>query len=242
MKGELTLSDILYILKRRWFIILGSAILGLVVAFLISNYFITPKYTSSTELYVYGRSLENGNNTTGGNDNLNELNYSQKLVSTYIVVLQNRDTLEKVAEKLDNKVSAGQLKAYLSMGAVNQTEVLRVSAVTEDPQLSADICNAMGAVAPDVLMDIVKAGSVSVIGKARVSSTPTSPNIQRNSLLGMLIGIILSAGVLLLLFLLDNTVKGEEDLRLHIEVPVLGEVPRLTEIPAERGSGHAQRA
>jgi capsular polysaccharide biosynthesis protein len=113
------------------------------------------------------------------------------------------------------------------MGSENGTEVLRISAVTTDPNLSAEICNTMAAVAPGVLERVVKAGSVEVINTAKVPMGPSSPNIIRNTQIGAILGFIGSYAIFLVLYMLDNTVKNVEDLKNHIDVAVLGEIPNF---------------
>ena len=103
--------------------------------------------------------------------------------------------------------------------------MLRISAETGDPQLSAAICNELAALAPGVLEQVVKAGSVEVIGKAQAAKAPSSPNTKRNTLLGAVLLLVLSCGATILVYLLDNTVKGEEDIRQRLDLPVLGEIP-----------------
>ncbi len=220
MQDTIDLKQIFFVLKKRWKWILAGILVGALVFYAVSAFLLPKKYASSVELYVY-----NSNVTQGNNVNINDINASQKLVNTYIVVLENTEVLSEVASRLSTPVTVGELKAAVSMKAVNETEVLNISALTEDAALSAEICNTFAEVAPDVLKRVVKAGSVEAIGSARAATAPSSPNVKRNAVLGGLIGLVLAVGAALLVFLLDNTVKGEEDVRRRLDIPVLGEIP-----------------
>lgn len=223
-------------LKKYWYWIVATIVIGFVVCYAVSSYLLPKRYTSSVSIYV-----NNLSTTTENNDiELNNINASQKLVDTYMVILQDDDVLLQVSEKLSKPTSVKALSSVISMNAVNGTEVLQVSATTKDPKFSAEICNVMTEVAPAVLQRVVKAGSVEVIGEARPAATPSAPNVQRNAVLGALLGFLLSVGILFLIFITDNTVKSEEDLKQHLDVPILGEIPSFDTVK-ERGNKHAEK-
>lgn len=222
MEDQISLNDIFFAIRKQWKKILLATIVGALVAFLISSFLIPKKYTSSIELYV-----NNGTNTSTTNAiNPNDLTASQKLVGTYIVILKNRDVLSQVAAKIGN-ISYEQLQSDISMSAVDNTEVLKISAEAENPQLSVNICKAMADTAPDILKRVVKSGSVEVIGSASVPIEPSSPNIKRNTLIGALAFLIISIFISIMMLIKDNTVKGEKDIQEKLKVPVLGEIPDL---------------
>lgn len=232
---EIDLKALVNIFRKRWAWIAASTVAGFLILLMVSLFMLPRKYTSSVSLYV--------NNLTSvsltGDVNINDINASQKLVDTYIVILQDDDVLQQVADELSTPMTAKELSGAISMQSVNQTEVLQISAETVSPELSAEICNTLAAVAPSVLQRVVKAGSVEVIGAAKVPQNPSSPNVKRNALLGALIGLVLSVGASIMIYLLDNTVKGEEDLKNRLDVPVLGEIPSFDHVTRR---GHHVRA
>jgi len=225
MHEELTLNNMLFLLARRWFWILLCTVAGFSAFLLYSLFIITPKYTSSAELYV--RNVATAAPAGDGAIETGDLSTATRLVDTYIVVLQNDAVEAQVVGALDNKITVSQLHQSVSLSAVNGTEILRVTARTEDPALSAEICNAVAKIAPEVLKRVVQAGSVEVISAAKPAAAPSEPNIPRNGALGALIGFTLSLAVVFLLFTLDHTVKGAEDLQKRTDIPVLGEIPGL---------------
>lgn len=223
MEDEISLNEIFFAIRKQWKKILLVTIVGALVTFLVSSFLIPKKYTSSIELYV-----NNGTNTSTTNAiNPNDLTASQKLVGTYIVILKNRDVLGQVAAKIGN-ISYEQLQSDITMSAVDNTEVLKISAESEDAQLSANICKAMADTAPDILKRVVKAGSVEVIGSASIPDKPSSPDIKRNTLMGAFAFLLVAIFISVIVFMKDNTVKGEKDIQEKLKVPVLGEIPDLT--------------
>jgi capsular polysaccharide biosynthesis protein len=239
---ELDLKEIFGVLIKRIWMIAIAAVLGFSIAYVISKFVIPPKYTSSVSLYVNNTSESQA---AAAAVNINDINASQKLVNTYIVILQDDELLDQVGARLleeynpewlsysipvemsegGYKVSTAALREMLTMSAVNNTEVLQIQAESKNAELSARVCTMITELAPELLMRVVKAGSVEVIGAAKPASSPSSPRIMVNSAIGLAAGIALAVIVILLLHLLDNTIKDEEGIKKRFTIPVLGEIP-----------------
>ena len=155
MQKTISVMEILSILRKKWGVLFISTLLGATVLVLVSVFMMPKIYTSSISLYV-----NNSVSSSDNNVNINDLNASTRLVDTYIVILTNEDILEQAAQRIGESVTASDLKNAITMNSVNQTEVLQISAGTTDPELSAQICNTMADLAPEVLQRVVKAGSV----------------------------------------------------------------------------------
>ncbi|MDF3003687.1 MAG: lipopolysaccharide biosynthesis protein [Oscillospiraceae bacterium] len=215
------------LLKRIWIIILVTILFAATV-FGVFKFLVPPTYTAQTLLYV------NNNNQYSGisNVNLNDLNASQKLVNTYIVILQNDKIIEQVAQRCNLQYEElKDVSRMITMKSVNNTEVFSISVTSTSPELSAKMANTMAGMAPEEIIRVVKAGSVEVISQAEPPAKPSGPNSVRNGVIGGLLGLILSCGCVLLYEMLDITVKGEEDLVSHYNVAVLGEIPDFYSVP-----------
>lgn len=237
---EINLGDILSLIIKNIKIILVCVIIGGMGSFIISYFFISPKYISNTSLYVNNKESQSGNAL-----NISDLTASQKLVNTYIVILKDDEVLNKVVERLFQEYSVEDLDKYiglseengksvlrtdsirkmLTLTAVDNTEVLKIEAETKNAELSAKICSIISEEAPSVLQRIVKAGSVEVIGKPVIAFEKSSPKIKLNCLIGLFLGFIVAIGFIMVRYMLDRTIKGEEDLKELFDVPVLGEIP-----------------
>ena len=221
IQDNISVMFILNILKKGWKLMIIFMLLGAAAAYAISTYFITPMYSSDLSLYVMS---SNSLSTNSASD----INFSSRLARTYIIILKEPTVREQVANKLHTKIGAGQLGGMVTFEAVDDTEVIKISATSSDPELSAEICNVYGSVAPEVLQRVVKAGSVEIIGKARASGTPISPNVRNNTLYGAVAGIAVAIVVVLLRVLIDNTVQSEEEFKRIVGIPVWASIPSFT--------------
>ena len=221
IQDNISVMFILNLLKKGWKLMVIFMLLGAAASYAISTYFITPMYSSNLSLYVLSSS-------SIGTNSASDINFSSRLARTYIIILKEQTVREQVANKLHTKISSGQLSNMVTFEAVDDTEVIKISATSSDPELSAEICNVYGSVAPEVLQRVVKAGSVEIIGKARASGSPISPNIRTNTLYGAIAGVAAAIMIVLLRVLIDNTVQSEEEFKRIVGIPVWASIPSFT--------------
>ena len=74
-----------------------------------------------------------------------------------------------------------------------------------------------------------------IVGPAKPNYNQTSPNRTILCAFGLALGLALSLVIVLIQYLTDNTVKGEDDLKQKLDVPVLGEIPSFD--PNPKGGG-----
>lgn len=197
-------------------------LVGGIIAFCISRYMLDPTYTSRISMYVNNNAQKE--NTVA---NINDINASQKLVSTYIEILKSDTVLGKVLEETNLPHTTAELREMLTANSINGTEIFEVKVTTENPEEAALIANTIATMAPDEIIRVVKAGSVELIDQAVVATVPTSPNVLLNTIIGFMLGGVLSVLAVLVLAMLDNRIKSEEDLKKHYDIPILGAIPDL---------------
>lgn len=220
--NEISLQEIFMILWSKVLIIVLCTIVGGLVAFGISAFVIDPTYTSRISMYV-----NNNANADSTVANINDINASQKLVSTYIEILKSDNVLQKVAEETGLSYTPAQMRKMMSASSVNGTEIFEVKVITKDPDEAALIANTIAELAPEEIIRVVKAGSVELIDQAIPAKSPSSPNVILNTIIGLMLGGVLSVLGVLVAAMLDNRVKDEEDLKKHYDIPVLGAIPDL---------------
>ncbi|MBQ1412564.1 MAG: polysaccharide biosynthesis tyrosine autokinase [Clostridia bacterium] len=209
-------------LKQRWKSLLLITLLGGILGFALSTFVITPKYQSSAMLYVTTRDTTADNTTV----NLQEINASQKMVDTYIVMLQTNSITNEVIKKLGSRhLTEADLKGALSFSAVNNTEVLMITVETEDPKLSFDICTTYADIASRALEDIVGSGTVKPIGEPTLAEYPSSPSIPKYTVLFAFFGLFGLTVFYLIRTATKTTISDEKTLTEKYAIPVLGSVP-----------------
>lgn len=230
------LAEIL--LKRIGFIVAATLIAG-VLAFVYSEIMIVPEYESSVSLYVNNETESNVNKILGS-----DIQASQMLVDTYIVIIKSDTVLNQVSAKLLEKgiigYDADALRESITASAVDTTEIFEVTVRDTDPMNTYTIANTIADVAPPIIQDFVEASSVKVIDYAIVGER-VSPNIQANMLRGLIFGFLLSCLFVILKEIFDMRVKDEDELEQWFKVPILGVIPDITNSQTKRQGYYSYR-
>ena len=228
---EIDLLKLLKVLWSRVWLIVLAAFIGGVAFFLYTFFFITPQYKSSALLYVNNNSLDIGStklNITSG-----DISASSSLIDTYCVILRSRTTLEQAKHEGELPYTYEQLRAMVSGSAEGKTPVFKITVTNPDPEMAANICNTVVEIMIDPnsgISGIVEGSSVSVIDYAVVAKSASSPSYLKNTAIGMLLGFVIACGIIILLSLMDSTIR-EEDFLLekYSNIPVLATIPDLNE-------------
>lgn len=223
---------------RVWAIILACVLCGS-AAFAYASFMIKPTYQSSVLMYVNGSSISVGSASISISSG--DLALAKSLVSTYLVILQTKSTLNDVIDRADLPYSYGQLRGMISASSVNSTEVFEVTVTSHDPAEAALIANTIAEVLPEKVTEIIDNTSVRVVDYAEPAGGKSSPNITRYTFIGVLVGLLLSCGVIVLLELRDDQIHDESFLLQTFEdVPILAAIPDLSvpDSDAYRGYGN----
>lgn len=218
---EIDLQKLLLAYLRKWWLIVAAAVVAGLLALYVTANFITPMYEAEVTIYV--------NNARKGQQldyvSSSDLATSQRLVNTYMAIIESDTVLEKVAEESGLDVTTKDIREVMESEQVNDTEVFTVTITLPDPEQAAQLANALAEVAPEEIGDIVEGSSTKIIDYAKVPEAPSSPNKGRSTVLGALAGIVVAVLYVTLRFLLDVRIKDEEDLTMLFNLPVLSQIP-----------------
>lgn len=223
------------LLKSAWIIMLCAVLVGgAVLAYTVN--FVTPMYQSHVTLYVNNGSNESGTVSSG------TLAVQLQLVNSYVAIIESDTVLEKVISDSGFNLNAKDIREMLTAEPVDETEMFRVKITSPDPQMSADIANAVAKVAPSEISKIIEGSSAKVIDYAKVSTSRSSPSYTTNAIVGALVGALLASAVVVLGVCLDMRVKSEEELIKICAIPVLGAIPDFAQMSKEDEKRGGRRA
>ena len=207
---------------RAWAIVLAMLLCG-AAAFSYTYFLVTPLYKSSALMYVNNSSITVGSTSVS----LSDLTASQTLVDTYIVILKTRLTLNDVIEQAELNYTYEDLRDMISASPVDSTEIFEITVTSPYPAEAEKIANTIVKVLPEKISEIMDGSSVRTVDFAVRTTMKSSPSITKNVALGLIVGMILSCGIIVLLELLDEQIRDEEYLTQTYELPVLAAVPDL---------------
>ncbi len=220
------------LLHKLHYIILSMLLCG-VVAWSGVYVLVTPTYSASVTLYVHNRNDGNAAGITA-----NDLIASARLVDTYAAIIDSYTVLDEVIDRagLEGEVTVGQLSRSMSIAAINETEVFRISISNPNPVFAMKAANALADVASDQLTETLAGGTAKVVDYARMPGSTSYPNYRTAAGIGAAIGLVLSVALITILAMLDNTVRGPEEF-VQWDYPLLASIPDL-ELAVSEHSGY----
>lgn len=180
----------------------------------------TPLYDATAQMIV------NSGERYADYVSTDQLNSAASLVDTYAIIITGETVMSDVRSDLGIKTKDDFEKVVksITVKSVNDTQIMEIRVVATDPKMALDVCEEITQISPDVIIEAVSAGSVKLIQQPTTTNKKISPNTIKNTILAGGLGFFISAAVVLILALLDNKVKTENDIKM-VDLPVLGIIP-----------------
>lgn len=217
-EDTIDLVEIFYLfLGHIWQIIL-AVILGGAAAFAVTYFLITPQYQASAKIYIVSASNDSVVNLT-------DLQVGSQLTSDYQELLVSRPLLEDVSENLNLGLSYNVLAGMITITNTNDTRILKITVTNPDPKLAADIANELVIQACIYLPRIMETDPPNVVEDAIVPTQKYSPSYTKNTMLGALVLAVLYCAILLVRFLMNDTLITPDDVEQYFGVQPLATIP-----------------
>lgn len=214
---EIDLSQLFHQIKKNIRLIVISMLLVAVIAFLFTTFFIDKKYASQARIYITPKVTEEGtvdySSLTSGN----------LMVNNYMSILKGENLLRNVSEAIGTDFSI--VNSSLSVSNDANTQIITIKSTTEDPELSKAIVDQTVSSFQSDMQELLNIQNLVVIDSAKVNSSPVSPNVKMNTLIGALIGAMLSGGYVFIMFILDKRLRNKKEAEEYLGIPVLAEIP-----------------
>lgn len=226
--------DLMELFSALWAkktIIILSAVFMALVAFVGTKMFVTPKYTSVTKLFVMTK-----NDDTSASATYTDLQTGSMLTKDYMELVKSRPVLEKTISKLKLDVEPEELEKMITTETPTDTRIMSISVTDDDPKEAKQIADTLRKAVSVQITEIMNADSVNTVEEGNLPTSPSSPNVKKNMMLGALLGLVISMGFIVLISILDDTVKTPDDVEKYLGLNV------LTSIPIQEGSNAPKRA
>lgn len=208
--GNYFLSHIVIILSVITVILIVGCIYSVVIK--------KPLYHGTTSIVLVNQS--NGNTITNS-----DIQVNRNLVETYTQIIKSRKILSTVISQLGLTYSESVLAGNVSVSAITDTDIIRVSVSDENNQLAADIANEIARVFMEDIKTRYNLQNVSVLDEAVAESSPYNVNIAKEIVLYILIGVVLGCAIVFVMFYFDTSIKSSTEIEEKFGLAVLGNVP-----------------
>ena len=229
MKEQNTMEiDVFHLFKILWkrkILIALVAIVAGALAFAYSAFIVKPEFTSTTRIYVVNRNQGDKPGLTN-----QDLQAGSYLVKDYREIILSQDVLEKVTSDLKLDLSPKALASKIKVTVPVDTRIVSISVNDRVPEEASRIANSLREVAAEKIISITRVSDVTTLEEARPAAAPSSPNIRRNTIIGLLGGTVFTVIAVLIVELVDTRVKRPEDIEDVMQIALLGVVPNLNKL------------
>ncbi|MBU5679471.1 polysaccharide biosynthesis tyrosine autokinase [Blautia sp. MSJ-9] len=230
-RKQLQLIDVIYAVRKHLLLIVLCTGIGLILGIALSvvSYMrgeMSKSYAIKAAIAVTSQN-ENGLFTTQSNDpNSTDIYLAEDMVDSVIFVMKSDKVLDAAVERLNLMgVSTKDIYNNLIMEQYNKTQVIEITLYWRSAQEGIEILNAIMEVAPNILVETLKIGNVSVINQPKsqylIGGSLNASMWVYMAVLGMAFGV----GLSVIMLLLSPTLLKTSDMERLFGLEILGEIP-----------------
>lgn len=218
MDDSFDLLSILNIILKHIKLILFFSLLTCGATYLLVTNLLPKKYTSSVQLYVENKSA------TADQLSSSDITVAQQLVDTCSIIFTSDSVLDKLAEDDMIDYDSDELKDMINVGAVNNTEIMKIVITGSDPDEAMYIATKMRDICMSEYARVISSGTITAVDSPKRNPKPSSPNTFNLSVLGFLAGAVIMSIILIIRHFMDTRVKPDDNLSQIYDIPVFAEI------------------
>ena len=222
---ELDLKELFNIFWHKKVQMILIILIFIVIGIIYTIGFTTPMYSSETTLLLAGAEKGEGQEGSTNSITTTDITINSNLISTYRELVRSDNVLGEVISNLGIDISIPSLRNNVSVTAVQDTDVIKIIVTTTNAEYSASIANETAKVFTEKIAEFYNMNNVHVVDEAKVSTTPSNINHQKDVIIFAFIGIVVAIIYVLIANMLDTTIKTAEEIEKYFKVPVLASIP-----------------
>ena len=214
---EIDVREVFYVLKRRILIILLTAFIFAAGSGVYNFFVATPIYEATTKLYILTQSTSI--------TSLADIQVGSSLALDYVEMIQSRAVVEEVIDNLDLDMEYGGLRGMLTVENPTDTRILNISIQSENASLATEVANEFAEVAKKQISRIMQTDEPSLFESAHTPEAPIKPEKTKNIMIAFLFGAVLSSLVVIVMYVLNDSIRGQSDIERYLQLDTLAVIP-----------------
>jgi len=214
---EIDLNELFIFVKNKIGLLItitaSICILGCVYGLFIQK----PMYQSYTTVIL-------SSNESSSAISQSDVALNKNLVTTYAEIVKSRRVLDQVIDELSLNIKYEVLAGKISVSAVNNTEIIKITVNDADGVAAKNIANITADIFTEEIANLYNMDNVNILDEAIVSEEPYNINVVKQIIIYFMIGFVLAAGILFVIYYFDRTIKSVEQVEQKIKLPILGSV------------------
>lgn len=226
---EIDIGELLKAVLSKLILIIFVGVLVGTAFFAYSKFYVKPQYTSSTKVYILNKPETNSLTT-------NDLAFATYIAKDYQILIVSDPVLKEVINELELNMTTKTLASSISLTLLSDSRVIQIDVRADSPQLAKSIADTLRDVANVKTKDVMGGiEAINAVDEASLPVVPSSPNILKNTAIGFAAGAGIVLFIVIILFILDDSIKTPEDIEKYLGISV------LASIPMEKGSSSSKK-
>ena len=226
---EIDLLEIFRLLLGNLWLIISVSLFFALGCFAVSKYVVAPYYESTTKIYIL-------NKTESTAVTYSDVQMGTQLTKDYAELINRRAVLEEVMQKLDLDMEYEDLLSVVRVSTPSDTRIVSITVEDVDPVEAMHMANCIREVASEHIQNVMDIDAVNVVETANMPTQKAGPSCVKWTMIGGIIGCFLICAVILIQYLIDDTIKTSEDVEKYLGLSTLALIP-----VSEQDAGHKKR-
>ena len=223
---EINLKELFdYFIDKIKYIIIATLVCCLIGG-IYTKFLTVPMYKSSTTVIL-------GSNQEGTGITQSDISINNNLVSTYAEIIKSRRVLEQVQKELNESYTYKELANEISVSSINNTQIIKITVEDNNALNAKIIANLVAKVFTAEVPDLYNLDNVHILDVAIEEEDPYNINVAKSSIIGGVLGLILSTGIFFVIYYFDRTAKSTEQVEEILQMPILGSVEETKNLKDE---------
>lgn len=220
-KYDVTIGELINaVLNKLWVLIL-AALIAAVGAYFFTVNFTAPVYRSTARVYIINRQ-------SSISTSINDLNSAVSIKEDFRVLIRSNDIYRQVLTQIGEDPSG-----YRSLGSKlsldnNTSRFVDITITDTDPLRAKMLADAFANVSRVKAKEVMGVEDITIEAYGEIPTSPSDPIMRSNIVLGAIIGLVLSAGVVVLLYMFNDNIRTEKDIEKALGICVLGNIPDIS--------------
>lgn len=223
---EINLKELFdYFIDKIKYIIIATLVCCLIGG-IYTKFLTVPMYKSSTTVIL-------GSNQEGTGITQSDISINNNLVSTYAEIIKSRRVLEQVQKELNESYTYKELASEISVSSINNTQIIKITVEDNNALNAKIIANLVAKVFTVEVPELYNLDNVHILDVAIEEDEPYNINVAKSSIIGGVLGLVLSSGIFFVIYYFDRTAKSVEQVEEVLQMPILGSVEETKNLKEE---------
>lgn len=211
--------------QRIWIIILvGALVIG--GLFAVNALTFTPEYRSTATMYILRQNVKQLTPEQNNADDVaTDFSSALDVVSDCDYLMKSYTVVNQVKTNLNLNIDHRELSKRISTSNPDNTRILEVSVTAESPEKAKRIVDDLCQVGAASINNTMGFEQISPYEEGNLNYEPSNKTKPIMFVFVGLIAAVITYSVFLVIFLLDSTIKTDEDIENYLGLSILGDIP-----------------